>query len=66
MPKLMYRKNFCRAQLRYWDTNVVISVQCMCERALCMRASVWICSTFVHVFQNNLAKLFYQRSESAI
>ena len=39
-------------------------------RALCMHASVWICpgynSTFVHVFQNNLGKLFSQKSSSAI
>ena len=38
--------------------------------ALCMRESVRICSgqksTFVHGFQNNLAKLFSQRSSSAI
>ena len=39
-------------------------------RASCMRASVQIClghnSTFVHGFQNNLAKLFSQTNSSAI
>ena len=53
------------------ETKVVtISFQCMCVRALCMCASVRICSghnsTFVNGFQNNLAKLFSQRSSSAI
>ena len=40
----------------------------MCVHALCMRASIRIRwghnSTFVHGFQNNLAKLFSQRSSS--
>ena len=47
-----------------------VYVRACVMRALCMCASVRICSgnisTFVHGFQNNLAKLFSQRSSSAI
>ena len=47
-----------------------VYVRACIMRALCMRASVRIYSghnsTFVHGFQNNLAKLFSQMSSSAV
>ena len=49
---------------------ISVYVRVCVVHALCTRASVRICSghnsTFVHGFQNNLAKLFSQRSSSAI
>ena len=52
-----------------YNINSVYVRACIVS-ALCMRVSVRICSdhnsTFVHRFQNNLAKLFSRMSSSVI
>ena len=47
------------------DIDVTISVQCMCIVRLFAFVRA-ITSTFMHIFQNNLAQLFSLRSRSAI
>ena len=73
MPQLVYRNNFVEPTWGERDTQLLQYLFSVCAcivRALCILASVWLCSghnsTFRHGFQNNLEKLFSQMSSSAI